>query len=391
MTEALSPSPRVTRVALVTVEYPPTVGGVATSAARLVRTLTANGYEVHVIVPVFVGTGDIVHRSQEGCPVYEVPIHVSDGLHRGSLSFLQRIKRLDRALRFDFFHSFFLFTAFPCALVAGNQRPLLVSLRGGDMATQYHSGIVSGAVHSLGRANWVTSVNQHALNQVRRLVNLEGRCSVLRNGVAACDPSQHWRLARAKRGGVGMVGQFSRVKDVPLLMRAFSALRANRPKPQLHLFGRFLDPKEEAWSRTLAREFNSAERVTYHGEQPRDALLGQVSQLHVYVQCSASEGLPNALLEAAAAGVPLVATHVEGMAEVLTDGENALLVPHGDPAALAAAIDRLLGDDALAEQLSHGARRLAASLSIGREQDAWLELYRRLGDRQPRPMTADSA
>jgi len=100
--------------------------------------------------------------------------------------------------------------------------------------------------------------------------------------------------------------------------------------------------------------------------------------MHVYVQCSAFEGLPNTLLEAASLGIPLVATAVGGMREVLTDEETALLVPHGEPAKLARAIERILTDDDLALRLSAGARRLTAELSAEHEFAEWISLYRRL-------------
>ena len=118
--------------------------------------------------------------------------------------------------------------------------------------------------------------------------------------------------------------------------------------------------------------------VRYTGRFPQPEVFEHLRNMHVYVQSSAYEGLPNALLEAASIGVPLVATEVGGMPEVLTDGVNALLVPHGEPIQLTRAIERILGDDALAARLSQGARRLAADLSPEREWAEWLALYRRL-------------
>ena len=81
-----------------------------------------------------------------------------------------------------------------------------------------------------------------------------------------------------------------------------------------------------------------------------------LARMRVYVQSSGAEGLPNALLEAANLGVPLVATAVGGMREVLANGRSALVVPHGEPAAMARAIARVLEDDELARRLSAGAR-----------------------------------
>lgn len=88
------------------------------------------------------------------------------------------------------------------------------------------------------------------------------------------------------------------------------------------------------------------------------------------------EGLPKSLIEAAAAGLPLVTTDTSGCREVVTDGVNGLLVPVGDAPALAAAIRRLLGDPALCDRLGRAARADAeARFDIRRIIAAQLALY----------------
>lgn len=366
-------------VALITIEYPPLVGGVSASSQRLARTLNDAGYNVHVILPMFGSSGPATRRRVEESTVHEIPIEIKDGLQRASLQFVDRLKKLDRELSFSIFHSFFLLTAFPCVILARGRRPVLISIRGGDQASQYHPGMETAAAHALKQATWVTSVNETYLRQLGELAPIQDRSSVLRSGVERMSESLRWSLERCRRGEIGMVGQFRKVKDVPLLVRSFSALPADsHPKPKLHLLGRMVEAREEEWSRTLADELGSSDRIVFHGELARQDILTRVSRLQVYVQCSAYEGLPNALLEAAACGVPLVATAVDGMKEVLRHEENALLVPHGDPRALTAALSRLLHDEELANHLSSGSLRLADKWSTQREERAWLELYGRL-------------
>jgi len=79
--------------------------------------------------------------------------------------------------------------------------------------------------------------------------------------------------------------------------------------------------------------------------------------MDVFVLSSLREGLPLAVLEAMAAGVPVIATDVGGVKEVVTDGEDGLLVPVGDSQALAEAIARVLGDQDLRERLIANAKR----------------------------------
>jgi glycosyltransferase involved in cell wall biosynthesis len=95
------------------------------------------------------------------------------------------------------------------------------------------------------------------------------------------------------------------------------------------------------------------------------------------------EGLPLVALEALAAGKPLVATVGEwGIAELLSDGEDALLVPANDPTALASALERVLSDANLASRLAEGARRTAVLYSEEAMVTAYLDLYERLARRR---------
>src|SRR5579864_2051567 len=112
------------------------------------------------------------------------------------------------------------------------------------------------------------------------------------------------------------------------------------------------------------RERKSIEdAVCRSGLENQIHLVGQVSDVRPYYRVadivaisSFSEGSPNVLLEAMAAGVPVVATAVGGIPEIVRHGETAWLVPPHEPAALAAAINRLLVDRALCESLSGRAR-----------------------------------
>ncbi len=113
--------------------------------------------------------------------------------------------------------------------------------------------------------------------------------------------------------------------------------------------------RREAEMRRLAAELGLAGRVHFLGQ--RDDVPDLLSALDLFVLPSHSEGVSLALLEAMAAGLPVIATAVGGLPEVVTDGDNGLLVPPEDPEALATALERLLEDPALAQRLGANARR----------------------------------
>lgn len=108
-------------------------------------------------------------------------------------------------------------------------------------------------------------------------------------------------------------------------------------------------------------------RIDGHGLSERFRLLGNITDLATLLQAadlfvlpSAWEGLPLVLLEAMASGLPVVATAIEGVSEVVTDGESGLLVPPGDSGALASALTSLLADPVKRESLGAAGRQVVA-------------------------------
>ncbi|MGE0711943.1 MAG: glycosyltransferase family 4 protein [Planctomycetota bacterium] len=101
--------------------------------------------------------------------------------------------------------------------------------------------------------------------------------------------------------------------------------------------------------------------------------------MDVFVMPSHMEGLGTSVLDALAAGCPVVGTEAGGMPEILIDGETGLVCPVRDPAAIARALLRLLGDPALARRLAEaGAARVAARFSTDAMVEGTLRVYRRL-------------
>jgi glycosyltransferase involved in cell wall biosynthesis len=92
--------------------------------------------------------------------------------------------------------------------------------------------------------------------------------------------------------------------------------------------------------------------------------------------CSSSEGMPVSLMEAAACGVPVVATDVGGVSELVAHGRTGLVVPPGDVAAFAAALDALIADVPRREEMGRRAReRAVADFSVGRQVDALVDVW----------------
>jgi len=377
------------RICLSTQSYPPETGGVGVAASRLARTLARAGHDVHVVAPVLEAAGSMGGvRAAEEDGIHVHRVHHEPGSQEGMFALRSLVRNLDREVDFDLFHGFFLTAVYPCigALTQGGRpRPLIASIRGSD-ATVLKDNLMTRApiLSSLRRADWVTSVNQAYIGLCSEDVDIRDRASVIRNSVEpVSQATARWQLSEANRGIVGLVGELRAVKDIPLLVRGYARVPQSLRRG-LVLGGYFTDAGEAAWTERLIGELGVRKETRLTGRFAHSAVFDLLRGLNVYVQSSAFEGLPNALLEAACLGVPLVATAVGGMAEILRDGESGLLVPHGDPAALGAAIGRVLQDDALAMALSRGALALAGELSPERESREWLDLYDRLLCAPPR-------
>lgn len=171
---------------------------------------------------------------------------------------------------------------------------------------------------------------------------------------------------------LGIVARLVPIKRHDLLLEAWSRVAAQHPEARLVLVGKGeLEPQ----LRARAAEISGGERVLFAGW--RDAMPPVLADLDAVVLCSDNEGLPTALIEARAAGLPVVATDVGGAAELI--GQRGL-VPPGDPAALAAALDALLADLPAARAHAASIREEAfARYGADRQADDMLALYRELG------------
>lgn len=173
---------------------------------------------------------------------------------------------------------------------------------------------------------------------------------------------------------VGIVGRLVPVKNHRLFLDACRRVRRRRPEARFVVVG---DGELAADLRQRAHDLDLDGSIAFTGW--RSDLADLYAALDVVVCCSINEGLPATLVEAGAAGRPVVATAVGGVPDVVTDGVNGLLVPAGDAEALAGAIEAVLADPELAARLGREGRQLAfARYGAQRLVDETEELYRRL-------------
>lgn len=373
---------------LYVVGYPQRMAGATRSLLELVRNLPAH-VQPHVLV---MGEGEVARAYRAAgipCTVLAAPGALG-GFGRSLLrtSAVQRLRiavtefpplaarvyRLIREQRIDVVHAN---EARAAVLVAASarlaRRPLVVHLRG-EMSL---GRIGRWAVEEL--PDRIVAVSEGA----RQTLSPRGRrkAATVYNGTRVPDadgPPPAWPAALRREGRL-IVCCFASVvpfKGQHHLVRAIAALNARGWHDRVAFFaiGDFPDGyrRYQEWVGELARELK-VDNLTFAGWQGDPfpfyrladvTVLPSVSRelLHLpgeTVEVRGHEGFPRTHLEAMAMGIPVVGTRIAGVPEQVVDGETGLLVPPGDPEALAGALERLLSSAPLRLRLGEAARTRA--------------------------------
>ncbi len=186
--------------------------------------------------------------------------------------------------------------------------------------------------------------------------------------------SEHYFAARSSHPkGILYVGTWIDRKGVPELVAAFMEVARSNPAITLTVAGPGV-PNE-----TVLQAFPAElrDRILFAPSTDNDHELAAIYQSHaMFVLPSTFEGLPLVMVEAAAAGLPIITTAVCGMRDMIRHEENGLIVPIADAKALSDSIRRLLEDSSLALRLGEAARETARRYTWERSAEQYLEACR---------------
>jgi glycosyltransferase involved in cell wall biosynthesis len=355
------------RICFATTEFPPHPGGAARSAHRLVVGLAKSGFDIAIFTPLLAGeVSTVIEQSVDGVKTFRVPFNLEAAA--------DAIRQEDQRRPFNLFHGFTLLAAYPCLEVASRgNRPVLASIRGIDGLS-----FDDLTADVLKRSSWITSVSSDSLARAKAITDISTYSSVIPNGVDMRRFSR-WKPTPLNRGVVGTVATFRPKKNIPLLIRSYSCLPKEirrrlllvgdsfGAEASLNNLGKQLDE--------VIRELGIKTEVEFAGFIDNEHLSIYHHRMHVFVLSSDHEGMPNAILEAAASGLPIVATAVDGVKDIFTNGKNALLIEPGNLDQLSEAIKHVIVNEDLACHLSEGARITASCLTPERELQGYAELY----------------
>ncbi len=285
-------------------------------------------------------------------------VHYLGGLEKtGRLRYVAnapRVRRLVSELQPDILHGLHL-TSYGFLASLCESRPRLVSVWGTDILeapswSPFHNAITR---YALAKADHITATGFRLANATLRYAPRSKPVTVTPYGV---DTTRFHAARTAEREGgvvVGAVGRLSMEKGLDNLLRAVARLIDRSPSMRVILAG---DGPERGRLTALASELGIDSHVEFRGQLTHSQVPAVLNELDIFVMPSRAEGFGVAALEASATELPIVATRVHGIPDVVSHGATGLLVPPRDVAALADAIERLASDSELRTTMGRAGR-----------------------------------
>ena len=382
------------KICMIAHQYPPVSGGVGVATQRIARNLARCGVSVHVIAPGPHRIGDTISVAcEDGVQVHRMYPDLSHyyGEQRELQDIGTYVVHLHGKEHFGIIHGLFLS---PSGLVAANvsaeiDRPFVASIRGNDWETMRYSPLLAASSRwVLERADLVTSVSSALLEKAQKTVHITyGK--VIPN---AFDSSlfDHRSL---KEIGSQQVRQFLKVKGIGglvigtvamirhkkghrVLFEAFRVLLDKCSDVILLMVGDYHSEQDRAAFTQQIEELGLEDRLFITGEVPHTQVLVWLKEMDIFAYPSLYEGSPNALLEAMACGLPVVGSQVDGISDLITDGENGISIPAGCVDKLAETLILLAKDQGLREQLGTAAQQMIEQqLMPVHEAKIWVDTY----------------
>jgi len=260
---------------------------------------------------------------------------------------------------------------------------LLRRLCGFKVVLSFHGSDIREAIRSRGlkrvayrwmlrSADAVAACSEGLLKEIQTLETRLRKVAVIHNGVNPLPTGGH-PVSQREEGTelVVTIGRFQAGKGHELLLAAFAQVLARRPQARLWIIG----GEGPALSATRARAATLGDRVTLFVNVPHARVIPTLAQADVFAFSSRWEGLPIAVLEAGALGLPIVTTACCGINEVIKNNESGLIVNLDDENALANGIETLLADREKGRRFGAALRQRV--MNEFRWDRAWQQ-YRRL-------------
>jgi glycosyltransferase involved in cell wall biosynthesis len=328
------------RVLLVLDQFPKTLGGGERVVLNLAALLPKYGYRASILT--FSVHPESASLKSPPCPIYVLPLQRTYDLTALRAAF--ELRRFLKVQQVRIVHTFFESSDLWAGFVTKSMSRAKLIWSRRDM------GILRTRKHNIayrlmaGAPDAVFAVSEQVRRHCIEVDRIEpARIQTIYNGLNLGD----WNIAARPPKAPGKilvttVGNIRRVKGHDIFIKAAALIVAQFPEVSFSIAGDVLEDDYFLELQTLARDLNLSDHFHFLGGITN--LGDHLSATDIFVLPSRSEGFSNAIVEAMAAALPVVATNVGGNAEAVEDGVTGFLVPSEDPAALSAAITRLLSN-----------------------------------------------
>ena len=250
----------------------------------------------------------------------------------------------------DLIHAQWSFSGFLAGIVGKlTGTPVVTTLRGSDVRLASGKPVYRKLIQLCGKLSArVVTVGLTMAAQVGQW--LPGTCDrivTIPNGVDFGSNEVSWRYR--DRYCITVIGNLIALKQVDVVIRAFASIAVKDDRISMLVIG---SGPAMPQLKALEREVGMHDRITFTGRLGPDQAMERLSKSGVFVLASAGEGRPNVVLEAMATGVPIVASDIGGVRELIGNNKRGLLFPVGDAAQLASCIKKVMDDPGLGYRLA---------------------------------------
>ena len=341
------------KIAILVGLFPPKwLAGTEIATYYMAEHLAQRGHEVHVITSLDEGLPE--ENYEKGFYIHRLPR--TKIRFAGAFIFWADIVRVIQKISPDIVHAQSLGIGVP-ALLSKNllKIPYVVWGQGSDVyLPDWFTKLTSKTI--IKNANSVIALTEDMKRAMQAIYNRD--ITIVPNGIDLKEyiselPVQNVEGAEKR---ILFVGRLHPVKGVQYLLGAMSIVHRELPEAKLILVG---DGEEREHLETLTDNLGIRECVEFAGRVPHERVKDYMNQAEVFVLSSLSEGFPVTILEAMACGLPVVATRVGGVPDIIEDGTNGYLVDAMNQEQIAEALLKLLQNDQLRKEISNNNRKEA--------------------------------
>lgn len=367
------------RVLMVIAKFAPAIGGTENQALLLCESLRKQGLDVSVLTRSVPGLPE--HTAVRGIPVHRSIRVIDKGKLFGvayffsCLYFLFVHRRKYDIIHCHILHGFHSLAAVLMKCVCGKKVIIKVSSTGflSNFIELKNSLFGSCMLRFLRHADRLVTLCNQAFAEASAQGFADTNIAVIPNGVDAVrfKPRQSQGSQRKR---IVYVGSLAAAKGVDILIDALYSLRQEQPDIALEIFG---SGSAENQLKEKSAALGLADAVRFYGTVPD--IEHHLDTSCIIIQPSLSEGMSNVILEAMAAGLPVIATRTGAAPDMIQDAVNGLLVDVGSAEQIHDAIVRLLADEDFAHRIGMQARAsIESTYAIDIVAGHYLRLYRSL-------------